>query len=146
MGDGTATLAVQCVDDLFVVDLGSKEHGDTIRDSDAGGELPPRARPVDLVPDWVGSHLVDVDARDATIVLLVSRRPPLMVSYDIGRTWNERGGGLAPGRAVAIDENPDRIVVASRNRLFVSSNGGVFWRSVSVELPEIVDVAWGTLG
>jgi len=74
----------------------------------------------------------------STIVALVDRRPPLMVSHDAGITWRETGGGLPPGNAVAIaDDNPDLIVFASRNRLHVSSNGGVFWRALSVELPEI---------
>jgi hypothetical protein len=52
------------------------------------------------------------------------------------------GGGLPPGVAVAIaDDNPDVIVFASRNRLHVSSDGGVFWRALSAELPEIEALA-----
>jgi hypothetical protein len=34
------------------------------------------------------------------------------------------------------------VLYAARNRLYVSSDGGVFWRAVSLELPEIVGVAW----
>ena len=46
-------------------------------------------------------------------------------------------------RAIAIsDEDPDLIVYASRNRLFLSRNGGVFWSSLPVELPEIDAVAF----
>ena len=33
------------------------------------------------------------------------------------------------------EDNPDLIVYASRNRLHVSTNGGVFWRALAVELP-----------
>jgi hypothetical protein len=45
-------------------------------------------------------------------------------------------------RAVAVRENPDHILYGGRNRLYVSGNGGIFWRAVGVELPEIRDVAW----
>jgi hypothetical protein len=65
-----------------------------------------------------------------------------MISHDAGITWREAGAGLPQGRAVAIDEDdPDLIVYASRNRLHVSTNGGVFWRALAVELPEIEAVA-----
>ena len=60
-----------------------------------------------------------------------------------GLTWTERGAGLPPGRAVALGENPDHVLYGARNRLHVSGDGGVFWRAVAVELPEIHDVAWG---
>ena len=44
--------------------------------------------------------------------------------------------------AIAIDaDNPDRILYAARNRLYVSTNGGVFWRALALELPEIEAVA-----
>ena len=36
-----------------------------------------------------------------------------------------------------LGDDPDFIVYASRNRLHVSTDGGVFWRALSVELPEI---------
>jgi hypothetical protein len=44
---------------------------------------------------------------------------------------------------VAIDEaNPDRMLYAARNRLFVSEDGGRFWRALVLELPEITAVAF----
>ena len=53
------------------------------------------------------------------------------------------GGGLPPGFAVAVaEEDPDRILFAARNRLYVSTNGGVFWRSLPLELPDVVSVGW----
>jgi hypothetical protein len=74
----------------------------------------------------------------ATVIAVVDRRPPLMVSGDAGTTWREAGGGLPSGRAVAIaDDNPDYVVYAARNRLHVSEDGGRFWRSLAPELPEI---------
>jgi len=77
-------------------------------------------------------------AAGSTVVAVVDRRPPLVVSHDAGITWRETGGGLPPGNAVAVaEDNPDLIVYASRNRLHVSTDGGVFWRALSVELPEI---------
>jgi photosystem II stability/assembly factor-like uncharacterized protein len=81
-------------------------------------------------------------AAGATVVALVDAKPPLLVSYDGGSTWRESGRGLPPGRAVAIAvDDPDTIVYAGRNRLYVSRNGGVFWTALAGELPEIVAVA-----
>ena len=41
-------------------------------------------------------------------------------------------------RAVAIaDDDPDYVVYAARNRLYLSTNGGLFWRGLAPELPEI---------
>ena len=55
---------------------------------------------------------------------------------DAGRTWREAGGGLPAGFAVAIaDDNPDYVVYAARNRLYLSEDGGRFWRSLAPELP-----------
>jgi hypothetical protein len=82
--------------------------------------------------------LVSAAATGSTVVAVVDRRPPLVVSNDAGSTWREAGGGLPAGRAVAIGEdNPDVVLYAARNRLYLSSNGGVFWRALIVELPEI---------
>jgi len=79
----------------------------------------------------------------ATIVAVVDRRPPLAVSRDGGATWSEAGGGLPAGFAVAVaEDDPDRMLYAARNRLYVSLNGGVFWRSLAFELPDVLGVAW----
>jgi hypothetical protein len=87
-------------------------------------------------------RVVDASAAGATVVALVDAKPPLLVSYDTGSTWREAGRGLPPGRAVAVSpDDPDTIVYAARNRLFVSRNGGVFWTSLPAELPEILAVA-----
>jgi hypothetical protein len=81
-------------------------------------------------------------ASGSTVVAVLERRPPLAVSHDAGRTWREAGGGLPPGRAVAIaDEDPDVVLYAARNRLYVSSDGGRFWHALAPELPEIHAVA-----
>ena len=46
-----------------------------------------------------------------------------------GATWREAGGGLAPGVAVAISpDHPDLMVYATAERLYVSHDGGRFWR------------------
>jgi hypothetical protein len=79
-----------------------------------------------------------------TIVAVVDRRPPLAISNDAGSTWREAGGGLPPGFAIAIDEdNPDRMLFAARNRLYLSENGGIFWRALVPELPDIEAVQLG---
>jgi hypothetical protein len=87
--------------------------------------------------------LVAAAAAGSTVLAVVDRRPPLVVSHDAGHTWHEAGGGLPKGTAVAVDEtNPDRMLYAARNRLFVSADGGRFWRALVVELPKITAVAF----
>jgi hypothetical protein len=82
-------------------------------------------------------------ASGSTVLVLVDRRPPLVVSYDAGRTWHESGGGLPRGRAIAIDEDdPDLMLFAARNRVWSSSDGGRFWESLVIDLPEIEAVAF----
>jgi len=77
------------------------------------------------------------------ILAVVDRRPPLLVSDDAGLTWREAGGGLPAGVAVAIDEDdPDTMLYASESRLFVSSDGGLFWHSLPPELIGITAVAF----
>ena len=85
---------------------------------------PPRSAPRSSLP-----RVVAAARAGATVVAIVERRPPLMLSNDGGATWREAGGGLPPGFAVAIaEDDPDRMLYAARNRLYVSTNGGVFWR------------------
>jgi len=77
-----------------------------------------------------------------TVAAVVDAKPPLLLSYDAGATWRASGRGLPAGRAVAIAaDDPDTIVFAARNRLYLSRDGGVFWTAVAGELPEISAVA-----
>ena len=79
----------------------------------------------------------------STILAAVDLRPPLVVSHDAGATWRESGRGLPPGRAVAVAaDDPDTMAFAGRNRLYVSYDGGVFWTTLALELPEIEAVAF----
>lgn len=79
----------------------------------------------------------------ATIAAVVDRRPPLAISRDNGATWSEAGGGLPTGFSIAVaEDDPDRMLYAGRNRLYVSVNGGVFWRALTLELPDVLAVAW----
>lgn len=83
--------------------------------------------------------LVAAAEAGSTVFAVVGTKPPLVVSHDAGTTWRESGRGLPPGVAVAIaDDNPDVAVYATRNRLYVTLDGGVFWTALAVELPEIV--------
>ena len=83
-------------------------------------------------------RVVAAAASGATIVAVVDRRPPLAISNDAGRTWREAGGGLPPGFAITVHEdNPDLMLFAARNRLYLSENGGTFWRALVPELPDI---------
>jgi hypothetical protein len=44
---------------------------------------------------------------------------------------------------VAISpDHPDRMLYGSESRLFVSDDGGRFWRSLALELEGITAVAW----
>jgi hypothetical protein len=111
-----------------------------IVDVETGAQLtPPPPVPVSL-PGVRASV-----ASGSTVVALVDRRPPLAISYDAGRTWHESGGGLPRGRAIAIDDDdPDLILFAARNRVWSSSDGGRFWQSLAIDLPEIEAVAFVT--
>ena len=103
-----------------------------------GTEVPAVERPAVELP-----RVVAAARSGSTVVAVVERRPPLLLSNDAGATWREAGGGLPPGFSVAVaQDDPDRMVYAARNRLYVSSNGGVFWRSLPFELPDIAAVAW----
>ena len=103
-----------------------------------GTEVPTAARPDVALP-----RVVAAAQAGSTVAAVVERRPPLMLSNDGGATWREAGGGLPPGFAIAIaDEEPDRMLYAARNRLYVSTNGGVFWHSLPFELPDVESVAW----
>ena len=46
--------------------------------------------------------VVAAAAHGSTIVAVVDRRPPLVVSNDGGATWREAGAGLGRGTAVAL--------------------------------------------
>jgi hypothetical protein len=88
-------------------------------------------------------RVVAAAASGATVVAVVDRRPPLAISNDAGRTWREAGGGLPPGFAVAVHEdNPDLMLFAGRNRLYLSENGGTFWRALVPELSDIEAVGF----
>jgi hypothetical protein len=124
--------AARTVDGVFVVDLETEEL------LDVEADVPDAARPAVELP-----RVVAAAASGSTVVAVVDRRPPLAVSHDAGRTWHEAGGGLAAGFAVAIDDdNPDRILYAARNRLYLSEDGGRFWRALAPELPAIEAVAF----
>jgi hypothetical protein len=124
--------AVETVDGVLLVDVEEEAllgTGDALPATDA-----PR---VDL------PRVVATAGAGSTIVAVVDRRPPLAISNDAGATWREAGGGLPSGFAIAIaDEDPDRMLFAGRSRLYLSTDGGVFWRSLALELPDVIGVAW----
>jgi photosystem II stability/assembly factor-like uncharacterized protein len=121
--------AVGTVDGVFLVDL----EDETILPLDAETAV---AAPAAL--ELTLPRVVAAAASGSTVVAVVDRRPPLVVSHDAGVTWREAGAGLPRGRAVAIaDDDPDVVLYAARNRLYLSTDGGRFWRALTVELPEI---------
>jgi hypothetical protein len=124
--------AVETADGVVLVDV---EEEAVLGDGD---ELPPVEAPKVELP-----RVVAAARTGATIVAVVDRRPPLAISNDGGSTWREAGGGLPAGFAIAIaDDEPDRMLYAGRNRLYVSLNGGIFWRSLPFELADVLAVAW----
>ncbi|MGN6796873.1 MAG: WD40/YVTN/BNR-like repeat-containing protein [Gaiellaceae bacterium] len=111
-------------------------------DLESGEVEPARAFAPEPEPVLNLPRLVGAAATGATVVAVVDAKPPLVVSHDAGSTWRESGRGLPPGRAVAISPtDPDTIVYAARNRLYVSRDGGVFWSLLAAELPEIQALA-----
>jgi hypothetical protein len=126
-------LLVACALGTVVVDL------DEEADAEVSDEELPRVEqpPVDL------PLVVAAAAHGSTVVAVVDRRPPLVVSNDGGITWREAGAGLGPGVAVAISpEHPDLVAFATAERLHVSRDGGRFWTALAVELPSITAVAF----
>jgi hypothetical protein len=124
--------AVGTVAGVFLVDV---EAEDLLGE---GQEVPAVERPEVSLP-----RVVAAARSGSTVVAVVVRGAPRLLSKDRGATWREGGGGLPPGFAVAVaEEDPDRMIYAARNRLYVSADGGVFWRSLPFELPDIDSVAW----
>jgi photosystem II stability/assembly factor-like uncharacterized protein len=125
---------VRTVEGVFELDI---ENEDVLGEVEAAvdRELPELGLP----------RLIAAAASGATVVALVDRRPPLLISGDGGATWHEAGGGLPPGFDVAVDPaDPDRVLYAARNRLHLSTDGGRFWRSLAPELPDIEALQWST--
>jgi hypothetical protein len=119
---------VQTVAGAFAVDL------ETDDVEPWGGEIEPPPAPVLNLP-----RVIAAAAAGAAVFAVVDTKPPLVVSHDAGTTWRESGRGLPAGVAIAIlDDDPDVAVLAARNRLYVTRDGGVFWTALAVELPEIV--------
>lgn len=124
---------VRTTDGVAVVDL--DDENVVALESSAPFEAP--AQPAVELPLVVASA-----AAGSTVVAVVDTKPPIVVSHDAGATWRESGRGLPAGRAVAIsDDDPDVVLYATRNRLYLSRDGGRFWRSLALELPEIEAVA-----
>jgi hypothetical protein len=117
---------VATVDGDFAVDLETEEVGPWL------GEIEVAPTPELSLP-----RVVAAAASGSTVVAVVDMKPPLVVSHDAGTTWRESGRGLPPGVAVALGDDPDVVVYAARNRLYVSRDGGLFWNALPLELPEI---------
>jgi hypothetical protein len=124
--------AVETVDGVVLVDVEEESI------LGPGRELPETDAPTVELP-----RVVATARSGSTLVAVVDRRPPLAISRDGGSTWTEAGGGLPAGFAIAVaDGDPDRMLYAGRNRVYVSTNGGVFWRSLPFELGDVLRVAW----
>jgi hypothetical protein len=124
---------VQTADGLAVVDLDEE----VVLELDPGRTIEAAPAPSLSLP-----LVLAAAAAGSTIVAVVDTKPPLVVSHDSGLTWRESGRGLPSGRAVAISaENPDVVLYGARNRLYLSRDGGRFWRGLAPELPEIEAVS-----
>jgi photosystem II stability/assembly factor-like uncharacterized protein len=127
-------LAAETAEGVYTLDADA----DAVLDFVAGAALDPAEQPQVELP-----LLVAAAAAGSTVVAVVKARPPLVVSHDAGRTWREAGGGLPAGKAVAIaEDDPDRIAYVTSSRIYVSNDGGRFWRGLEAELEEIIRVDW----
>jgi len=125
---------VQTTDGLAIVDLDEE----TVLELDPARTIESTADPQVSLP-----RVVATAAQGSTVVAVVDAKPPLMVSHDAGTTWRDAGRGLPPGRAVAISpDDPDVILYGARNRLYLSRDGGRFWRGLAPELPEIEELSF----
>ena len=114
---------VRTADGVAVVDLDDE----SLVALDPAAPFEPPAQPACRCP-----LVVAAAAAGSTVVAVVDTKPPLVVSHDAGLTWRESGRGLPPGRAVAISaEDPDVVLYATRNRLYLSRDGGRFWRGLA---------------
>jgi len=124
--------AVRTVEGVVLVDVDEEQI------VGEGVELPDADSPEVTLP-----RVVATARSGSTIAVVVERRPPLAISHDSGTTWREAGGGLPPGFAIAIAaDDPDRMLYAARNRLYVSTTGGVFWSALALELRDVLAVGW----
>jgi hypothetical protein len=124
--------AVETVEGVLLVDVEAESL------LGPGASVPPTDAPTVELP-----RVVAAARSGATVVALLERRPPLAISRDGGATWREAGGGLPAGFAIAVAEDePDRMLFGARNRLYVSTDGGVFWRALPLELPDVLAVGW----
>ena len=123
---------METADGVYLVDL---EEG-AVAAFEVGAQLERTPTPAVGLP-----RVVAAAASGSTIVAVVDRRPPLVVSHDAGVTWHEAGRGLPTGFAVAVSgDDPDTILFGARSRLYLSRDGGRFWSALALELPEIVAI------
>ena len=125
-----------CRTELGDVEVDLDEETAVLLDEAAGWVAP--SAPATGLPRVVAAAAVG-----STVVALVAAKPPLLISHDAGSTWRGSGHGLPPGRAVAVSpESPDLVLYGTASRLFLSTDGGRFWRSLSLELPEILELGF----
>lgn len=87
--------------------------------------------------------VVAAAAVGSTVVAVVDGKPPLVVSHDAGATWRGAGHGLPRGSHIAISpDDPDLVLYATASRLWLSEDGGRFWRSLAPELPDILAIGF----
>jgi hypothetical protein len=125
-------LLVACALGTVAVDLDEEEDAEIVDDE-----------VVTSAPDVGLPLVIGAAAHGSTMVAVVDRRPPLVVSNDGGVTWRETGAGLGRGVAVAISPaHPDLVAFATAERVHVSRDGGRFWTALQVELPAITALAF----
>ena len=140
-GHGAALAAmralVETVDGLFEVDLELEE----VIDFDPDGSLP-RLEPLELPLPGV----VAADASGSTMVAVVDRRPParglLRRRHDLARDRRRPPAG----RAVAIAaDDPDLVLFAARNRLYLSRTAAASGRASRRSCPRFARLGYGSL-
>jgi len=112
--------------------------------SEDGGEIWSQPEGRLAFPGWIVSDL-DLDDHEprrlwAALWSLWGQDGKVMVSRDLGATWEDRSHGLPDLQVYAVagtPGHPDRRYAATRSGVYATQDGGLTWSLSTTEFPEI---------